>query len=329
MAFQDFKLLFITANLMGEKPTDPQIKALKDTVKLDKHDIVVVAEQETAEGAGGWIAQRLATLTPGWKFADPKGSAKNCRTDIGKSRRTEKSWFTGRQITIGTAWGPRVDSFDLHFSRDTVKGKRKAVVVWTGKGAVLVYMDIGAARLAFAGCHLNDKSDGDRNTESNAILKSIEQNDPNLIFIGGDLNFRPTYTGKPLDGSELIKQISNNPKTFHDECNDFKRSALVGSGFKFPAPDFFPTYKRRVEKGKISPISAKPSLKELEQFYDITELNKRKGEYGIGWLDRIGYREDNLAKVSDVNFDWLPNCLGGDHCPVFLSAKISVDTDKS
>jgi hypothetical protein len=200
-------------------------------------------------------------------------------------------------------------------------------------------------------CHLNDTSTKKRDAELKNILDSITKNASNAIFLGGDLNYRPVYEeiGLP-EGDVVYKELLADMNKFykaHDLFGQGKAALVATHKMTFPDPTFMPTYKRNT-KGSMT-LPSNPKIEDLTKFYSLPEAKgvvvtdadgnpikfdyktagevkeKRRGEYAIGWLDRIGYKAVKDVTIADAHFGSCPSCLGGDHTPVFLSTKVSFD----
>jgi len=355
----DLKVLFMSVNLMETAPEDGHITQMIKDLDVANHDILVVGEQETkAKSAHTYIPQLVAKAKPGgqkWFYGDPDGDPKKdpcVNKDAKKSRKTATATIGSRTLTCGVTWNEKVNALGPTFDSEVVKGLRKAVVLYTAKGGCVVYMDFKGRRLAFVSCHLNDESTKNRDTELAKILKNVEDNKTDVVFLGGDLNYRPIYEGEEIPESDpTLKAIHADRKGFytkHDPFGQGKAALVATHKMTFPDPDFWPTYKRDV-KGTMN-LAANAGLPEITKFYSLPKMaievvdgdgkrqkveakaggevkKKRRGEYAIGWLDRIGYKVMGKGAVKVNWFKSFPSLFKGDHCPVALSTTVSVDLE--
>jgi len=373
----DLKMLIVSWNLMECAPADGEIAELAKATGFDTGDIdiVVVGEQETkTKDAHVYIPQRLKATRPPGDYCSGEGDPKKDGGDWGKSRQTATATVGSRVLTCGATWvgelkppaGP-----DVRFLREKVKGKRKGLVFYTAKGGCVLYMDIGNRRLAFVSCHLNDASTVKRDAEVAQILAEVKKSDADAIFLFGDLNYRPRFLEDVKTKAPVPKDLKvgfeagdlpdvfttfANLHTLHAEHDVFgnKTAALVKEhGFTFPAPNFYPTYKRKtVGRGKLPDVMpTAPNVAACRAYYDVPtkgsvegytdtegkpipmqsagEVKKaRYGEYAVGWLDRVGYKMVKDVAIKDVKFAACPNLGKSDHAPVYLRCALVLDPEK-
>lgn len=352
MADQQLKILIVSMNCADVvlKPADIAAIAQETGFNGGTYDLVVVGEQETKGSKDhSYIANRLGALKPAdyaWG-ADDSGPK-------GKSRVTLTGTMgTGKHQSLGVIWKKSIDKLIVPFDearRNTGKVKGYSKKGWhTGKGGVVLNVGIGNNELSFASCHLNDESEQKRVAELNNITGAMP---PAALtsFLMGDLNFRLKCNrlkagGDPkkrLDYEALAPDaffamlLNKAERTKFMNMNDPLTNGDVKlPGWTLPKPDFFPTYKR-VQGVALAAAANAATLKaaywtkcggpkaDKKLPYsdgDVTSvMDKRPGDYGIGWLDRFAHK----GAVSDVTFEALHNITVSDHTPIMMTCKVKV-----
>jgi hypothetical protein len=344
-SFLSLKILALSMNIAKADKGKIDIPALAKAIDIGKeqYDLVIIAEQETKLEGNNHVCTRLAkhlegTYTCGFDDADP----------MGKSRIT----MTGSLIIggglpqcVGVLWKPKYTEIIVPFKEkektwEKVKGKRKWGIFNTAKGGVVFNISIGGNVLSFAGCHLNDKKAASREEELDLIVKAMPE-EAALKVIMGDMNYRPQFeSNAALTPDDFFRILANEKEraAFIKRRDPISKGAVKLHGFTFPEPDFLPTYKRT----QGVPLKEGAKDNELKKAYwtksggpkedktltydqpDATSVEDagRAGEYGIGWLDRIGYK--GKGKVTELFFTAFHNITFSDHTPVGLCIHVEI-----
>lgn len=238
-----------------------------------------------------------------------------------------------------------------------------------GKGGIGLAVDIkkdeSVFKLVFISAHLgsynvprDQREEDSWRIMSEIVLKRrnlIDGLDPqnafaDAVFLMGDLNFRLrqfevgfgllTHKTSRADICSYIKERKYPDLLKHDELR--VSSLVTGMNkvrFKFPDPDFPPTYKIKV--GNANPAeSTGRALKTYfgkkkgeRQWEYVKPKSKKRTGIDIGWLDRIGWAEswsnwgavlsqEGPAEITVKEYSAVHEVIMSDHAPVLMKAEV-------
>jgi endonuclease/exonuclease/phosphatase family metal-dependent hydrolase len=226
----------------------------------------------------------------------------------------------------------------------------------SGKGGIVCSLSVDRRRIGIISAHL-DASTADRRRENlNGLVCKVAKLQPgargvtdlstarvtlrshfDAVFLMGDLNYRLKPPGTVLSPnalSELIASPDGLEQLWSlDTLNASLRSDSAWYGFEFPKPSplFNPTYKREYRtRGPNNPSlvfarnrTAANARAAYFAHVDPAAFGRpldiaKRGEYDLGWLDRVGWVSGHGAHVSCEQFVDFPELVLSDHTPVLM-----------
>ncbi len=310
-----------------------------------KPDFIVIALQEAVNiWKGDFVSQRLA-------------KTKRLGNDY---THLASSWVMG--ITKGTKNYLQVGVLAKNGAVVTNNSTNSYREGMEGKGGAYVKFRSGNRSLGFIGAHLDSRNNTHRNSQIKGLLAKITGNDPatvtdqnlihalvnqfDVLFFMGDLNYRLTAGGQINQGitvEQIVKKIATPAGRVQLWAQDtLPNSPLVATyGFNFPALDhLLPTYKReytdKVPCTTLStllgaqPINLGPSQQGfIEGCYfkgirsDVAvPYNVGRQAFDVGWLDRIGYRDNGNHVQNAPTFHSYDNLVLSDHTPLLMKVTV-------
>lgn len=172
------------------------------------------------------------------------------------------------------------------------------------------------------------------------IVKNTLKQQYHYVFFGGDKNYRlaPPGGGAPAYlNDELAQYIVDGRDTLW-AMDTLNQSDLVKAGryaFTYPKPNplFAPTYKLAYKGNKkfdsINFARTPTKANALKAYFsgedadDPAEIDEKRGQYNLGWLDRWGYLEKVAGTCTVLGYSSFPLAALSDHIPVLLKVRIA------
>jgi hypothetical protein len=317
----------------------------------EQPDMIVVGMQEAAKVDGGFLThQILKGISSGYsmicdlnihgmtKFGQLftggcyqhlgiivkntfKSQVTNVHTDRNLKGKTSEKGSLDCTMDIGAT---KVCFVSTHLSANTPESRSKDL----------------AKQLAFAA--------GTAATSAPSAIRDALAGRYGVTFLFGDLNYRlGSIEGRLGTAPKSITEITRGQMAAKmctelgreqmwdlDTLNQSELADPKGFGFEFPkpAPLFMPTYKRiydkPADKQACIQFATKPTELLACQVYikgkgdKILEVNQKRREYDIGWLDRIGFLAHAPAHVTMTAFIDFPKIVVGDHVGVLMKLTI-------
>lgn len=321
---------------------------------LDRPDVIAIGVQEGVPSHGRitalfgrhsappqWISDHVAALLRDY---DAVGSHHLAGTTKGPLNYQQLGLLVRRGVDIS----------DLEF------GDYRAS--FSGKGGVVCTFTLAGKRIGIMSAHLDSSSAALRKSNLIGLLQkagsllrgdrkrnffqsrrnaSAWPDDFDVLFLMGDLNYRLKPPGRPESANTLAAMIATDPKRLWelDTLNAALTREPIWLGFQFPAPMplFFPTYKREYRtRGPYNPSllfaqqeRKTPAAARAAYFSHINPATfdqpldiAKRGEYDLGWLDRVGWRASSNGSVSCAAFVDFSTLVLSDHTPVLMKVDV-------